>query len=205
MTRVAGGSPQVTDYTGLIVPLPDLEPVVGRWRARYDNWFAGTPAHVTVLFPWIPPAELTEADLDAVGQLAKDWQPFEVSFAEFRTFEDDDVLYLAPEPADPFSALTDDVYTVWPEYPPYEGAFDEVIPHLTVASTADAAAGGRDPGRCRPRPTGAQHGRRADRDRADRRTLPGSPLVPAGWPQIGWPETLSRWLKSAWQAVGGVP
>jgi 2'-5' RNA ligase len=128
----------VTDYSGLIVPLPDLEPVIGQWRARYDNWFAGTPAHVTVLFPWIPPAELTESDLDAVGQLAKDWQPFEVCFAQFRTFEDDGVLYLAPEPADPFSALTDDVCTVWPEYPPYEGAIEEVIPHLTVASTADA-------------------------------------------------------------------
>jgi 2'-5' RNA ligase len=123
----------VTDYTGLIMPLPDLEPVVGEWRARYDTQFADTPAHVTVLFPWVPPGDLTDADLDAVGRLAEDWQPFEVCFAEFRMFADADVHYLAPEPADPFLALTQDLCTVWPEYPPYEGAFPEVVPHLTVA------------------------------------------------------------------------
>lgn len=127
----------MTDYSGLIVPLPDLEPVVGEWRARYDNEFADTPAHVTVLFPWIPPDSLTEADLDAVGQLAKSWQPFEVAFARFGTFDDANVHYLAPEPADPFLALTQDLCTVWPEYPPYEGVFAEVVPHLTVASSAD--------------------------------------------------------------------
>jgi len=131
----------VTDYSGLIVPLPDLEPVVGEWRACYDAEFVDTPAHVTVLFPWIPPGSLTEADLDAVGQLARSWQPFEVCFArfgDFQTFEDAGVHYLAPEPADPFLALTDDVCAVWPEYPPYEGAFAEVVPHLTVSSSADA-------------------------------------------------------------------
>jgi len=127
----------VTDYSGLIVSLPDLEPVVGEWRTRYDTQFADTPAHVTALFPWIPPGDLTEADLDAVGQLAKDWQPFEVCFAGFRTFDDPDVHYLAPEPADPFVALTQDLCTVWPEYPPYEGAFYEVVPHLTVAVGAN--------------------------------------------------------------------
>jgi 2'-5' RNA ligase superfamily len=128
----------VTDYSGLIVPLPDLEPVVGQWRARYDTQFADTPAHVTVLFPWIPPDSLTEADLDAVGQLATTWQPFEVCFGQFGTFDDAGVHYLAPEPADPFLVLTEDVCTVWPEYPPYEGAFAEVTPHLTVSSSADA-------------------------------------------------------------------
>jgi 2'-5' RNA ligase len=128
----------VTDYTGLIVPMPDLEPVVGEWRARYDTRFADTPAHVTVLFPWIPPGELTEADLDAVGQLAEEWQPFEVRFADFRTFENPDVHYLAPEPADPFVALTQDFCTVWPEYQPYEGTISEVLPHLTVSVGATA-------------------------------------------------------------------
>ena len=127
----------MTDYSGLIVPLPDLEPVVGKWRARHDTRVADTPAHVTVLFPWIPPDCLAEADLDAVGQLAKSWQPFEVRFARFGTFEDADVHYLAPEPADPFLALTEDLCTVWPEYPPYEGAFAEVVPHLTVSVGAD--------------------------------------------------------------------
>ncbi len=129
-----------SDLTGLVVPLPELESLVGPWRSRFDAEVTGVPAHITVLVPWIPPDELTEADLDAVGQLAKSWEPFEVSFAEFRVFPVTDgpnVHWLAPELADPFIGLTDDVMTCWPEYPPYGGAFGaEPVPHLTLSSTA---------------------------------------------------------------------
>lgn len=121
-----------TDFTGLIVPLPDLEPVVGQWRDRYDTTFADVPAHVTALFPWIPPDELTDADLAAVATLAREWQSFEVTFARFGRFGDE-VHYLEPEPADGFHAITADLAAVWPEHQPYEGQFAEVVPHLTVA------------------------------------------------------------------------
>jgi hypothetical protein len=43
------------------------------------------------------------------------------------------VLYLAPEPPDPFIRLTRLVHELWPAHPPYGGAFEGVIPHLTVA------------------------------------------------------------------------
>jgi hypothetical protein len=43
------------------------------------------------------------------------------------------VLYLAPTPDQPFRALTGEMARRWPEAPPYEGQFTEVIPHLTVA------------------------------------------------------------------------
>jgi hypothetical protein len=48
-----------------------------------------------------------------------------------------DVVYLAPEPGEPFLRLTAAMATRWPEAPPYGGAYDEVIPHLTVAHTED--------------------------------------------------------------------
>jgi len=131
----------MTDLTGLIVPLPDLEPVVGEWRDRFDTRFENVPAHVTVLVPWIPPDALTEADLDLLGQLTKSWQPFEVMFAGFGCFEVGDgrtVQFLEPKPADEFLALTEDVSTVWPEYPPYEGQIAEVVPHLTVGDGVTA-------------------------------------------------------------------
>jgi hypothetical protein len=44
-----------------------------------------------------------------------------------------DVAWLAPEPAKPFSDLTELIVSRYPEYPPYEGIHDEVIHHLTVA------------------------------------------------------------------------
>jgi len=43
------------------------------------------------------------------------------------------VLYLAPEPAAPFVAMTEACARRWPEHPPYAGAFADVIPHLTLA------------------------------------------------------------------------
>ncbi len=47
-------------------------------------------------------------------------------------FFNDRVLWLAPEPAEPFRRLTALVSGVFPAYPPYGGQFAEVIPNLTV-------------------------------------------------------------------------
>jgi hypothetical protein len=46
------------------------------------------------------------------------------------------VLYLAPTPAAPFEELTSAVSASFPEYPPYGGAFDDVVPHLTIGEGA---------------------------------------------------------------------
>ena len=46
---------------------------------------------------------------------------------------DEDVLWLAPEPAASFRALTTVVARAFPDYPPYRGTFQDVVPHLTVA------------------------------------------------------------------------
>ncbi|HEX2901952.1 MAG TPA: 2'-5' RNA ligase family protein [Jatrophihabitans sp.] len=136
--------PPPDGFTGLIVPFPELEPLVGEHRLKYDNAYRDVPAHISVLVPWLPPAELTEADLDAVGQLVAGWQPFEVGFTEFGRFDNGTgrpgVHYLRPDPAEQLLALTEDLATVWPEFPPYGGQFDEVVPHLTVCSSAGLAA-----------------------------------------------------------------
>ena len=43
------------------------------------------------------------------------------------------MLWLTPEPAEPFVRLTEAIVERYPEYPPYEGTHDRLIPHLTVA------------------------------------------------------------------------
>ena len=43
-----------------------------------------------------------------------------------------DVAWLAPVPDAPFRRLTELIVSRYPDYPPYEGIHDEVIPHLTV-------------------------------------------------------------------------
>jgi hypothetical protein len=139
-------------FSGIVALLPELDPVVGQYRSQFDARFLGLAAHVTLLSPWIAPAELREADLDELAQLFKSHQPFEVSFAKIESFPPNsaegipakdgsgcNVYYLSPAPADPFLALTEDLCTVWPEYQPYGGAFEQIVPHLTVATTAGPA------------------------------------------------------------------
>ncbi|MEO9237058.1 MAG: 2'-5' RNA ligase family protein [Jatrophihabitantaceae bacterium] len=131
---------QHRDFSGLVITLPDLDPVVGRWRSRFHNYIKQLPTHVTLLAPWIPPAEITEDDLRLVAELAKQWARFEVSFSRLQAFEPTEpdtpaVHWLAPEPDEPFRQLIDDLATTWPEYPPYEGAHgNDPTPHLTVAN-----------------------------------------------------------------------
>ena len=43
----------------------------------------------------------------------------------------------ADELTGPFSVLTEAIAAEWPEHPPYEGEFDEMVPHLTVAESED--------------------------------------------------------------------
>jgi 2'-5' RNA ligase len=93
------------------------------------------PAHVTILFPFVPRRQVAEA-APRLAELLAGHEAFEATFA--RTARFPDVLYLDPEPAERFLRLTEAVAAAWPEHPPYEGAHDTVIPHLTVAESDDA-------------------------------------------------------------------
>jgi len=50
----------------------------------------------------------------------------------------DDVLWLDPQPADRFRALTSAVTDAFPAHRPYGGEYDEVVPHLTVGHGVEA-------------------------------------------------------------------
>jgi 2'-5' RNA ligase len=123
------------DPSAVVVPVPDVEPVVCGWRERFDRSAAqGMPAHITALYPFLPRARLTDGILARLGELCAVVSVLEVEFR--RTSRFGDVLYLDPEPAGELAALTASIATAWPETPPYGGAFAEVIPHLTVAQGA---------------------------------------------------------------------
>jgi hypothetical protein len=100
---------------------------------RFDPSAAiGVPAHVTVLWPFVPPRTLTRSSRDAVGRLFAMFEPFDFELSATARFPEG-VLYLVPQPAAPFSAMIEAVWQRFPEHPPYGAAFDTIIPHLTVA------------------------------------------------------------------------
>jgi hypothetical protein len=93
------------------------------------------PSHVTILYPFVPAAGLVPAVREVLAEIARKVEPFDVRFEEVGRFPG--VVYLAPEPAGPLSGLTQAVHARFPDYPPYEGEFAEVIPHLTITETLD--------------------------------------------------------------------
>jgi 2'-5' RNA ligase len=123
--------------TALIVAVPEAEPLVHEWRLEYDNAALGVPAHVTLLFPFVAVEHFDRILVDELRRLFAAQRAFEFSLTRVARFPE--VAWLAPEPAEPFKALTELIFDRYPNYPPYEGIHDEVIPHLTVA-TGDSAA-----------------------------------------------------------------
>ena len=118
--------------TALIVVVPEAEPLVGEWRAKHD-WSAqhGVPAHITLLFPFVPAKKVDEQLLADLRELFASQPAFTFRLPRLARFPD--VAWLVPEPAEPFKNLTELIFSRYPEHPPYEGAHDEPIPHLTVA------------------------------------------------------------------------
>ena len=94
------------------------------------------PAHITVLYPFIPPERITDTVLRKVRGVLSSFAPFDFRLVRIARFPT--VLYLAPEPAQPFIGLTEGVMRAFPEYPPYGGQYDSIVPHLTVAQAGAA-------------------------------------------------------------------
>lgn len=135
MTEVRLNNLAGATETAVIVPVPAADAVVGAYRAVLDRSAAwGVPAHVTVVYPFVPPDLITEAVVEDLREVLTTVSSFECTFSRVSWFGKD-VAWLDPDPAEPFRALIELVWRRFPEYPPYGGAHTELIPHLTVGST----------------------------------------------------------------------
>jgi hypothetical protein len=118
--------------TALIIAVPEAEDAVGALRLERDSSARkGVPAHITVLVPFLPPAEIDAAALRDVFTAHAE---FDFILDRVARFEHGPV-WLHPEPSGPFAELTRSVWARWPQHPPYGGIHEEVIPHLTVSET----------------------------------------------------------------------
>jgi hypothetical protein len=116
--------------TALIVAVPEAEAAVADLRRRHDRSAAlGIPAHLTILFPFVDSAAIDE---DAIEAVVADHGAFDFELVSVETF-DSGGTYLAPTHPERFVALTESVWRRWPEYPPYEGTFETIVPHLTIS------------------------------------------------------------------------
>jgi len=132
------GSLPAPSQSAVIVAVPEAEDVVGRFRAELDPSAAlGVPAHVTILVPFVAPARIDQDILAALAETMKSVSAFDVIFERVSWFSDA-VAWLAPEPAEPFRELTKAVWQRFPDYPPYNGAYEDIVPHLTIGENRPA-------------------------------------------------------------------
>jgi len=125
--------------TALVLRVPEAEPAVAHWRARHDPAAAeGMPAHVTLLSPFRPWAEI-DAEIEAsLAYVFAQAAPVDLHFMETRRFPS--VLWLAPGRIEPVIGLVRALGLAFPDHLPYGGAHAEVVPHLTVAHLPGEAA-----------------------------------------------------------------
>ena len=120
----------------LVVIVPEAEPLVGPFRAKYDpaaGW--GVPAHITINYPFIPGVRPTADVLSRLSKRFAEMSPFSFTLDHIARFPK--VIYLTPKPVAAFVQLIEQTVQEFPESPLYEGRFDTITPHLTVAYSDD--------------------------------------------------------------------
>jgi 2'-5' RNA ligase len=130
------GTSSGAHQSAIVVPVPDAEALVGQDRLEHDPVAsAGVPAHITLIVPWLPPDEIVASDLAELAVTLRGIESFEFSLDRVGWFGRR-VLWLAPDPIEPFVKLTSMLADQFGT-PPYDDEFDEVVPHLTVAHASD--------------------------------------------------------------------
>ena len=119
--------------SAVVVPF-GLPSSLARIRRGWDvAAHTGAGPHVTILYPFLPCAPLGRPVRTELAAIARGVVAFDVRFERVRRL--DGLIWIEPEPADGFLALTESVVARWPDHPPYAGTFDEVVPHLTVVES----------------------------------------------------------------------
>jgi len=121
--------------SAIVILVPQAQDVVQSVRRRYDLEPAQVPAHITLLYPFKPPHEISPSVIADLRRLFGHQRPFRFSLVGLGTFPG--TIYLAPAPHEPIVELTSAVCEWFPETPPYGGAYDEVVPHLTLAGVSE--------------------------------------------------------------------
>jgi 2'-5' RNA ligase len=124
------------ESSALVIPVPDVEPLVKRWRETLDpGCILGVPAHITVLFPFASPNDIDAEVVSTLERFFSEFDPMELVFDSVGWFGDT-VAFLGPNPDTVLRRITRGLVRLFPTYPPYGGKHGEPTPHLTIGDGA---------------------------------------------------------------------
>ena len=123
--------------SALVILVPEVEALAKSFRDKYDPLStSGVPAHITLIYPFRSPQAIGAPEMESLRQCFASFRPWRFSLTAIRRFSGA-VLYLAPEPEEPFRELTLAIWRRYPETPPYGGRFPQITPHLTLTQLDD--------------------------------------------------------------------
>ncbi len=115
----------------LIIPPPPVQAFCYPWREQYDQEsFVRVPAHITLLYPFVPPETVNEA-VARLEKVCADTLPFEVILSKYGQFES--ALFLEPDNPEPIINLFHKLAEAFPEFTVHESG--EIHPYLTLAQS----------------------------------------------------------------------
>lgn len=118
--------------TALVLLVPEAEPTLGAVASRYPHLVRrGVPAHVTVLYPWLPVDEIDGHALRLCSLLAASVHPVDVSFSALKAHPG--MIFLEPDKSEIVDRLIKGTKSCWPSMRPYGGKYPDSPPHLSVA------------------------------------------------------------------------
>lgn len=127
--------------TAIIIPMSRCEQMLADVAGDLNlERVQGMPAHVTLLYPFVEATRLGPDVAAEARRALSDVRPFRCEFSTFGRFTDPPAaLYLEPVPERPFRTMTALLEQAFGTRA-YGGAFDEVIPHLTLVESSDTSA-----------------------------------------------------------------
>lgn len=124
--------------TAVVIVLPDAAPLLdAAWRIDPALVRPGVPAHVSLLYPFVPESALTGQDEEGLRSLAASFPAAELVLEEVVTAPG---FVAVTVPA--LQPIVDAFHAQWPGLRPYGGRFGaRPAAHVTVAMGADDPTG----------------------------------------------------------------
>jgi 2'-5' RNA ligase len=124
--------------TALVIVLEDAQPFDEvRREFAVETLGRGIPFHVTLLYPFAPREQLTNALLADVRAFFAERPPFEFALTHVAAWPR--VVYAVPRPERALRECMQALFVRFPAWPPYDGAHTDMVPHATLGEDVDAA------------------------------------------------------------------
>ena len=124
----------------VLIPPAALWPAIQAIRARHDRGFRRWMPHITLLYPFVPPADLGGA-AERCAAACRLLAPFALELARWGRFSHRGgaaTIWLAPEPAAPLAALHAALVAALAGW--WRAPARPFVPHLSVGQAPDARA-----------------------------------------------------------------